>query len=487
MTATQVQADAIAIPVVAGRGLQEPVQQLDSTLGGMVSEIVSRNEHRGRLLEILPVHLSGQIPSRRLLLYGLGSLRDMDGQRMRYAHHEMIRAARTYGYGKVAVLKAEPVVEENLAAVVEGSVMGTWEQRSRQSGQRDRVELEELILLGFGLDREHDVVAAEQLGEATNRAREWQNLPGNVLTPEALAEEARRIARRHELEVEILGPEELRAGGYNLLLGVAAGSNVPPRLIRLHQKRGPEGGPTLAMVGKGITFDSGGISIKDAKNMHLMKADMAGAAAVLAAMEVIAARRIPLDVMAIVAATENMPGGSAQRPGDVITAASGKTVEIINTDAEGRLVLADALTHALRHGASHLIDLATLTGAATVALGHAAATAVSNNDAFWEMVAAASQRAGDRAWRLPIYADYRVLLQSKYADLRNSDYGEAGSICGGMFIQEFVEGKPWAHLDIAASSWNSNGDLTTPPRGPTGAGTRLLVHLAELLAHPNPA
>jgi leucyl aminopeptidase len=157
-------------------------------------------------------------------------------------------------------------------------------------------------------------------------------------------------------------------------------------------------------------------------------------------------------------------------------------VEIINTDAEGRLVLADALTHAVRHGATHLVDLATLTGAATVAVGHAATCAVSNHDEFWQKVALASDRAGDRAWRLPIYADYRVLLQSKYADLRNSDYGEAGMICGGMFIEEFAEGRPWCHLDIAASSWNSNGELTTIPRGPTGAGTRLLVHLAELMA-----
>ncbi|HEY8762058.1 MAG TPA: M17 family peptidase N-terminal domain-containing protein, partial [Candidatus Dormibacteraeota bacterium] len=192
LTAVQVQADAIAIPVVAGRGLPDEVSELDRQLGGMIAEIISRGEHRGRLLEILPVHLSGQVPSRRLLLYGLGSLRDMDGQRMRYAHHEMIRVARSHGYRKVAVVKAPPVDESNLAAVIEGSIMGTWEQRSRQSGQKDRVELEELILLGFGLDREREVVASEQLGDATNRAREWVNLPANQKTPEFLAEEARR-------------------------------------------------------------------------------------------------------------------------------------------------------------------------------------------------------------------------------------------------------------------------------------------------------
>ena len=481
LSPVQVQADAIAIPIVAGRGLPDEVAELDRQLGGLIAEIISRNEHRGRLLEIMPVHLSGQIPSRRLLLYGLGSLRDMDGQRSRWAHHEMIRVARSYGYRSVAVVKAPPIDERNLDAVVEGSIMGIWEQRSRQTGQKDRVELEELILLGFGLDREREVVAAEQLGEATNRTREWVNLPPNVLTPEYLAEEARRMARRYELEIEVLGPEEIRAGGYNLLMGVAQGSAVPPRLIRLRRK-GAEGGPTLALIGKGITFDSGGISIKPAEGMHRMKGDMGGAAAVLSAFEVIAARRLPIDVMAVLACCENLPSGTAMKPGDVYTSAAGKTVEIVNTDSEGRLVLADAITHAIRHGATHIVDVATLTGAAATAVGNAATAAVSNDDALWARVFEAADRAGDRVWRLPIYADYSVLLQSRYADLKNGYYGQAGSITGGMFIEQFVEGKPWVHLDIAASSWNDKGDLTTIPRAPTGAGTRICVHLAELMA-----
>ena len=290
------------------------------------------------------------------------------------------------------------------------------------------------------------------------------------------------MARRYELEIEVLGPDELRAGGYNLLLGVASGSAVPPRLIRLRRKAGPEGGPTLALIGKGVTFDSGGISIKPAEGMSRMKGDMGGAAAVLAAMEVIVSRRLPIDVMMVIAATENMTGSAAQRPGDVVTGAGGKTVEIVNTDAEGRLILADALTHAIRHGATHIVDLATLTGAASIALGAAATAAVSNSDELWGQVAEAGERAGDRVWRFPIYADYRVLLQSRYADLKNGEYGQAGMITGGMFIEEFAEGKPWVHLDIAASSWNAKGELTTIPRGPTGAGTRVCVHLAEIMA-----
>ena len=265
---------------------------------------------------------------------------------------------------------------------------------------------------------------------------------------------------------------------------MGAGSARPPRLIRLrhHGTSSPpsgEGGsgraadpagrgeadrPVLALIGKGITFDSGGISLKNPENMSRMKDDMSGAAAVLSAIDVIASRKVPLDVMAVIAAAENMPGPTAQRPGDVLVSAD------------------DALTHALRNGATHLIDLATLTGAAAIAIGHAASAAVSNDDAFWTQVEQASREAGDRMWRLPIFADYRIPLRSQIADLRNAEYGEAGTIMGGMFIAEFAGAKPWAHIDIAASAWNTNDELTTVLRGPSGAGTRLCIELVEVMA-----
>ncbi|MEP6751190.1 MAG: leucyl aminopeptidase [Candidatus Dormiibacterota bacterium] len=482
--------DALAVPIGTGNRLSGAAVDLDRALGGLLTELLGSGEFKGRIHEVLPVPTNGRIAARRLILYGLGAVGDLDGQRMRSAHHELIRAARTYGYRRIALLRSEPLVGESLKGVVEGCVMGTFERRSRQTGaQPERGELDELMLVGFGQGREREVVAAQESGEATNRAREWQNAPGNELTPEVLAQEAQKIAQRHGLEIEVLGPAELRAGGYNLLLGVAAGSTEPARMIRLRHRGGQQRGvapdahaPVLALIGKGITFDSGGISLKEAPSMSQMKADMAGAAAVLAAIDVIAARKLPLDVMAVVATTENMVGPSAQRPGDVVVSAEGKTVEILNTDAEGRLVLADALTHALRNGATHLLDLATLTGAATIAIGHGATAAVSNNDEFWQLIEEAARRAGDRVWRLPIFADYRVLLRSQIADLRNSEYGEAGAILGGMFIGEFARDKPWAHLDIAASSWNTNAELTTVLRGPSGAGTRLCIELAELMA-----
>jgi leucyl aminopeptidase len=479
--------DALAIPVVTGQKLGAAALDLDAAMGGVLSEMVINAEFRARIHEVLPIPAQGKIAPRRVILYGLGALHDLDGQRLRSAHHELVRASRTWGYKRMAILRTEPLGTDSLKAVVEGCVLGTFERRSRQTGAApERREIDEVLLAGFGSGREREVIAAQENGEATNRAREWQNAPPNELTPDALAQEATRIAQRHNLESEVLGPNELKSGGYNLLLGVGQGSAKPPRLIRLrhhgnHQLE-TQNGPVLALIGKGITFDTGGISLKNPEHMSQMKGDMAGAAAVLSAIDVIASRQLPLDVMAVIAAAENMPGPTAQRPGDVLVSADGKTVEIVNTDAEGRLVIADALTHALRNGATHLVDLATLTGAATIAIGHAASAAVSNDDEFWSLVDRASREAGDRVWRLPIYADYRILLRSQIADLRNSEYGEAGTIMGGMFIAEFAGAKPWAHIDIAASSWNTNTELTTVLRGPSGAGTRLCIELAELMA-----
>ena len=479
--------DALAIPVATGQPLGPRAQDLDRAMGGVLGEMVANAEFRGRIHEVLPVPGQGKVSARRVILYGLGALHDLDGQRLRSAHHELVRASRTWGYKRLAIMRVEPLGTDALKGIVEGAVMGTFERRSRQTGPApERREIDELILAGFGTGREPEVIAAQENGEATNRTREWQNAPPNELTPDALAQEATRIAQRHNLEVEVLGPAELKSGGYNLLLGVGAGSARPPRLIRLRHHGNHDAGnasaAVLALIGKGITFDSGGISLKNPENMSRMKDDMSGAAAVLSAIDVIASRKLPLDVMAVIAAAENMPGPTAQRPGDVVVSADGKTVEIVNTDAEGRLVLADALTHALRNGATHLIDLATLTGAATIAIGHAASAAVSNDDAFWTQVEQASREAGYRVWRLPIFADYRILLRSQIADLRNAEYGEAGTIMGGMFIAEFAGAKPWAHIDIAASAWNTNDELTTVLRGPSGAGTRLCIELVEVMA-----
>jgi leucyl aminopeptidase len=475
--AAEVQADVLAVPVAAGA----PPDPALAALGETVAGFVASGEHRGRLHDVLLIPAAGGAATRRVLLYGVGAERDLDGQRLRFAHQEMVVAARRFGHRRIAVLRAGPLRDEDASAVVEGCVSGGWDRRRRATGDRP-APLEEVTLAGFGGGGSEAVELARQLGAATVRARDWQNTPANEMGPERLVEIASGMAGRLGLELEVLGADELAAGGYRLLLGVGAGSERPPRLIRL-QHRGGRGGPdNLALVGKGITFDSGGLSLKPAESMVRMRGDMGGAAAVLAAMEVIAANRLPMDVMAVVAASDNMPSGSAQRPGDVWTSASGRTVEVLNTDAEGRLVLADAITLAIRAGATHIVDLATLTAAAVTALGHVATLVVSNDDDLWAHLAAAAETAGERVWRLPTYPDLRDLLRSRSADLRNAYYGEAGAIAAGMFIGEFVEGRPWAHLDIAGSHWNENAELRDVPRGPLGTGARLCYRVAERLA-----
>jgi leucyl aminopeptidase len=475
--AAEVDADALAVPVMSGAAADQVLAGLDPS----VAAFVASGEHGGRLHEILLLPSGAGVSSPRILLYGLGAPADLDGSRLRFGHQEMVRVGREYGFSKIAVVRAGALRPADFGPVIEGCIAGTWDRRARSTG-RHPAPLTDLILVGFGDAPSGEVDASRRLGEATARAREWQNMPANELGPGSLETVARALSERFSLDCEVIGGEALMAGGYNLLAAVGAASDDGPRLIRLNYQGGAGDGPNLALVGKGITFDSGGLSLKSDDAMVKMRGDMGGAAAVLAAIQVIAESRLAINVMAVVAAAENLPGRGAQRPGDVWTSASGKTVEVLNTDAEGRLVLADAITYALRSGATHIVDLATLTGDARAALGHAASAAVSNDDAFWEQVAAAGEVAGDRVWRLPIYPDFRELIQSQSADLKNAYYGEAGVITAAMFIGEFVDGRPWVHLDIAGSHWNENPSHRDIPRGPLGAGTRLCYRLAELMA-----
>jgi leucyl aminopeptidase len=475
--AAKVDADVLAVPVMSGA----PADQVLVDLDPVAAAFVASGEHGGRLHEVLLLPAPSGMTCPRVLLYGLGAAADLDGSRLRFAHQEMVRVGREHGYGRIAVLRAGALRPADLGPVIEGCVSGSWDRRARSTG-RHPAALSELILVGFGDAPPADVDLFRRLGEATARAREWQNMPANELGPDRMEALARELALRSALEVEVLRTEALKAGGYNLLAAVGAASDQEPRLIRLNHRGGRAGGPHLALVGKGISFDSGGLSLKSDDAMVKMRGDMGGAAAVLAAIEVIAESKLAINVTAVIAAAENLPGRGAQRPGDVWTSASGKTVEVLNTDAEGRLVLADAITYALRSGATHILDLATLTGDARAALGHAASAAVSNDEGLWQQVAAAGEAAGDRVWRLPIYPDFKELIQSQSADLKNAYYGEAGVITAAMFIGEFVEGRPWVHLDIAGSHWNENQSHRDIPRGPLGAGTRLCYRLAELMA-----
>ena len=316
------------------------------------------------------------------------------------------------------------------------------------------------------------------LGESSNLARGLANEPANTLTPREFSDRASRIALDGGASVEVLDEKQIAALGMGLLLGVARGSSEPPRLMVFrHEPPGVKSGPVLALVGKGITFDTGGISIKPAEGMEKMKDDMAGGAAVACAMRAIARLNAPIRVIGIVPATENMPGGRALKPGDILRSAEGKTVEVINTDAEGRLVLGDALWYARQQGATHLVDVATLTGGIVVALGKSTSGVFGTPDWWVDHVRRIGDRAGDRMWRMPLFDDYRDQLKSDIADMMNTGGRPASSITAAMFLKEFTGGLPWAHIDIAGTAW---ADDARPymPKGPTGVAVRALIELA---------
>jgi leucyl aminopeptidase len=423
---------------------------------------------------------------RRLIVVGLGKRAEFDPERARVAAALALRQARRLEASSVAWAVPDGDEHTPLAvALVEGTVLGTYKFdrfRSQKDGEDDEDggEVEALELLGDeGLSSAAE--RAHVAAEAANRARELQDLPSNVATPSFLAERARGIAAGHEaVSAEVLGRDDFERLGMGGLLAVSKGSDEPPCLIVLRY-RGGDGGSPLGLVGKAVTFDTGGISIKPAARMQEMKMDMSGGAAVLEATAAIAELGLPIDLLTLVPATENMPSGHATKPGDIITQHNGKTVEVNNTDAEGRLILADALSYCVELGAGRIVDLATLTGAVLVALGSTYAALISNDDDWAERVREAGERTGELAWRLPLHPEYKELTKGTVADLTNSsDKRKAGTIYAGSFLEEFVGEVPWAHLDIAGTAWDVGRDYVG--KGATGFGVRLLVSLASELA-----
>ncbi len=422
----------------------------------------------------------------RVLVAGLGEQRELNAERLRVAAAIAVKAAGPYEARSIAwrVPESDAVGHAEAAgALTEGTILADYRFDRYRSTDEDESSprLERVVLAEVGDDAGHEVEAARIASEAANRARELQSLPANELRPESLAERAREIADGHDaVSVEVLDREQMIERGMGGLVAVSAGSETPPRLIALRYEGG--GGERLGLVGKGVTFDSGGISIKPAAGMQEMKMDMSGAAAVLEAFAAITELGLSLDLVAVIPSTENMPSGSATRPGDIITQLGGKTVEVNNTDAEGRLILADALTYCVRDmAAERVVDLATLTGAVVVALGSTYAALISNDDVWAASIAQAGDAAGELAWRLPLHPEYKELTKGKVADLTNAAAKrKAGTIYAGSFLEEFVDGKPWAHLDIAGTSWDVGRDYVGS--GPTGFGVRLLVKLARELA-----
>jgi leucyl aminopeptidase len=419
--------------------------------------------------------------TRRLLAIGAGTRADYSPDRARKLAIAGTVAARQRSLGRLAfVQRTNQDDAYDAQAIAEGMQLGAFDVDSYKTATRDTAVLADAQIV---VRRATDAVATAVergriLGECSNFARGLANEPSNVLTPRELAQRATQSSTEVGLDIDVLDETRITGLKMGLLMGVARGSEEPPRMIVMrHLPQGVTTGPVLGLVGKGVTFDTGGISIKPADGMERMKDDMAGGAAVIAAMRAIAQLKAPMRVIGIVPATENMPSGRAIKPGDILTGASGKTVEVINTDAEGRLILADALWYARELGATHLVDVATLTGACVVALGKITSGLFGTPDWWVDVVRRTADRAGDRSWPMPLFEEYAEQLKSDIADMTNVGGRPAGSITAAMFLKEFTGGLAWAHFDVAGTAWAEDAK-PYQPKGPNGIAVRTLAELA---------
>ena len=472
---------------------------VDRALDGAISALIEDGEIKGKLGELTLVHTLGRIPANRVLVAGLGKASDFDTGSVRRVSGDVARFLRGKGISEFATIAhgagiggLDPVASAQ--AIAEGTLLGLYKFETYRSNANHNDEGGDGSIQTVTIvERDTQSVAALEegvsvgttLAESTMLARDLVNHPPNVMTPTKMAETASQVASEVGLEMDVMDRDRMAEHGMGSFLGVAQGSDEPPKLIIMTYRGDPDHpGNNLGLVGKGITFDTGGISLKPAANMEAMKGDMAGGASVIAAMRAIGTLKPRINVTGLIAATENMPGGRAQRPGDVVTAMNGKTIEVINTDAEGRLVLADAMCYARSLGITRMVDVATLTGAMVVTLGKACTGMMGNSSELAKQVSAAGDASGERFWELPMYEDYRELIRSDVADMKNSGGRQAGSITAAMLLREFAEDAEWVHLDIAGTSTatRARGHLV---KGATGVPTRTLAQLAMDLANGN--
>ena len=455
----------------------------DAATGGAVARTIARRDFRGARDEVL--HLAGQDGGiERVLLVGTGAAAADRRAALRRAAAIGARQAARLGIGSLA-FSAGPLSEDEVEVAAIGISTGAWDFREMKTPppddeRRDSVTAATLLAADPAAgERAARRGAAIAMGYGL--ARRLGMLPGNVCTPEYLADAARDLGARLGMQVTVLGRPEMEREQMGSFLAVARGTPQDPKLIAVEYRRGPTGAPPIVLVGKGLCFDSGGVSIKPAQGMEWMKFDMCGAAGVLGALEAIARLELPVNVVGLIGATTNMPSGTAMNPGDVVRASNGKFIEIINTDAEGRLVLADVLTYARRFSPAAVVYAATLTGACVVALGHGATGAMGTDEALLQEVLAAGKRAGEPAWPLPLWDEYKELIRSDVADIKNAGGRPAGTISAALFLKEFADGYPWVHLDIAGTAYTES-DLGTIPRGPTGIPVGTFVEFVRARA-----
>ncbi|MDQ6847645.1 MAG: leucyl aminopeptidase [Candidatus Dormibacteraeota bacterium] len=484
--------DALLVTAFAGE-LGPAAIDVDGRLDGELTAMLSSGELTGSFGEVSVVNAAGGIAARRVVVLGLGDRTVLDSFRLHNAYTLAGRVLRrrrlTHLVLAADVSLGETAVPDTpalLRAMVTGTLVANHEAGVNKSAPDTPPLIDEVVVAGVegNAGDSVDIALAEAvlLAESTMRVQRWANAPANTLTPTRLGAEVVELCTGTTLTVEVMDRAALESAGAGALLGIARGSDEPPVMIVVRHQGAGAKTPTLALVGKGITFDTGGISIKPALGMESMKFDMGGGAAVLSALHAIATLQVPCNVIGIVPATENMPGGRALKPGDVVSAIDGTTIEVVNTDAEGRVVLADGLGLARRLHATHIVDVATLTGAALIALGHVNAALMSSDRALTQLVLRAAEQGGDRFAELPMSPEYDVCLRSEVADVRNWGGREAGAISGAVFVRAFSGGLPWVHLDIAGTAWNDQATLRDIPKGPTGAPVRTLVWLARLFA-----
>jgi leucyl aminopeptidase len=479
----EIVAEFLIVPLSAG----STESTLDRAVGGVIAATLARGDFRGKKDETLLLYPGSDNGIQRIVLVGTGESKDASLERLRRAIGSGVRQAERIGAGSVSVF-VDPLValsggsdiEHVAAAVAEALALAAWDFRDLKT-VKDKDEHGQVTTAvihfedaDLGDEVGKGAAAGEVAGRAANYARGLAIRPGNVVTPTYLAERAKEIADRFGMKLTVFDRAGIEREGMKALLAVAQGSNEEPRFIALEYNGAGGDAAPLVIIGKGVTFDSGGISLKPAERMEEMKYDMSGAAATLGAMQAIAELKLAANVVGIVPSTENLPSGRAMKPGDVIGSHLGKTIEIINTDAEGRLILADALSWAQRYKPAAVLDAATLTGAVVVALGNHAVGLMGNNEALVEEIRAAGERVGTRCWTLPLWSEYRELIDSPVADMKNSGGRQAGTITAGWFLREFAGDSPWAHLDVAGTAWRED---CAPylRKGPTGVPTRIFI------------
>jgi leucyl aminopeptidase len=488
------QMDVGAIVVNLFEGVTKPggaTGAVDSALRGAISSLIADGEIRGKKGEITVVHTLGMMKPRRVLVAGLGKQDSFTANTVREVSGDLARALRRLGVENAATIVHGAGIgnletEHAAQAMAEGAILGAYTFTRHKSKNEDNHDVKELLVVEADARKldaiERGVTTGTTIGQAVNLARDLSNEPANVMTPTALADAAVSISREHGLESTIFDRAQCQELGMGSFLSVAQGSAQPPKFIVLRYW-GDRANPqhSIALVGKGITFDTGGTSLKPADGMENMKGDMAGGAAALAAIKIAAQLGLKYNVTAIVPATENMPGGSATKPGDIVRAMNGKTIEILNTDAEGRLVLADGLNYARHLGITRIVDVATLTGAMGVALGNLRMGLFGNSQPLMDTLKAAGDETGELMWQMPMDDPYKDQIRSDWADIKNVGGRGAGSITGALFIGAFAEGAEWTHLDIAnvARTDRVSGHIV---KGHTGIPIRTLVRLCQRLA-----